>query len=227
MLNPSTATEVQNDPTVERCERRARHLGFADGVRACMEMGLADGGWPFVEQVTHEDLQRLREKATELSRRRGVPGGRCMANHNRRKYHTHANAELARLLVTQWQPQFKLEAARRRRTGGGGDGDGGDGAQPPPHLQPVSILVPESQSAAAAGAAAAAAAAVRNDPTVDDPIETSSVDEVPSSRPQSDADDDDDLWLPAYAMNKKKEQSKLIHLCEAARVRAAMTVAAR
>ena len=29
MLNPSTATELQNDPTVERCERRARALGFA------------------------------------------------------------------------------------------------------------------------------------------------------------------------------------------------------
>lgn len=28
MLNPSTATEYQNDPTVERCERRARTLGF-------------------------------------------------------------------------------------------------------------------------------------------------------------------------------------------------------
>lgn len=28
MLNPSTATEVQNDPTIERCERRARKLGF-------------------------------------------------------------------------------------------------------------------------------------------------------------------------------------------------------
>ena len=28
MLNPATATEVQNDPTVERCERRARALGF-------------------------------------------------------------------------------------------------------------------------------------------------------------------------------------------------------
>lgn len=28
MLNPSTATELQNDPTVERCERRSRALGF-------------------------------------------------------------------------------------------------------------------------------------------------------------------------------------------------------
>ncbi|PIV74493.1 MAG: hypothetical protein COW55_09065 [Rhodobacteraceae bacterium CG17_big_fil_post_rev_8_21_14_2_50_65_11] len=28
MLNPSKATEIQNDPTVERCERRARRLGF-------------------------------------------------------------------------------------------------------------------------------------------------------------------------------------------------------
>ena len=28
MLTPSTATEIRNDPTVERCERRARALGF-------------------------------------------------------------------------------------------------------------------------------------------------------------------------------------------------------
>jgi hypothetical protein len=28
MLNPSTATELQNDPTVERCEQRTRKLGF-------------------------------------------------------------------------------------------------------------------------------------------------------------------------------------------------------
>lgn len=33
MLNPSTATEVQNDPTIERCERRSRALGFG-GFRA-------------------------------------------------------------------------------------------------------------------------------------------------------------------------------------------------
>lgn len=34
MLNPSTATEEQNDPTIERCERRARSLGYG-GFRAC------------------------------------------------------------------------------------------------------------------------------------------------------------------------------------------------
>lgn len=34
MLNPSTATELSNDPTVERCERRARALGFG-AFRVC------------------------------------------------------------------------------------------------------------------------------------------------------------------------------------------------
>ncbi|MDW4550147.1 DUF1643 domain-containing protein [Defluviimonas sp. D31] len=29
LLNPSTATEERNDPTIERCERRARAMGFA------------------------------------------------------------------------------------------------------------------------------------------------------------------------------------------------------
>jgi hypothetical protein len=28
MLNPSTADEIRNDATIERCERRARSLGF-------------------------------------------------------------------------------------------------------------------------------------------------------------------------------------------------------
>jgi len=34
MLNPSTATEVQNDPTIERCEQRARRLGYGGFVIA-------------------------------------------------------------------------------------------------------------------------------------------------------------------------------------------------
>lgn len=34
MLNPSTADEVHNDPTVERCERRARLMGFG-GLVVC------------------------------------------------------------------------------------------------------------------------------------------------------------------------------------------------
>lgn len=29
MLNPSTATELANDPTIERCERRTRAMGFS------------------------------------------------------------------------------------------------------------------------------------------------------------------------------------------------------
>lgn len=31
LLNPSTADEVKNDPTVERCERRSRKMGY-DGL---------------------------------------------------------------------------------------------------------------------------------------------------------------------------------------------------
>lgn len=34
MLNPSTADEIKNDPTVERCERRARTLGYGS-FRVC------------------------------------------------------------------------------------------------------------------------------------------------------------------------------------------------
>ena len=34
MLNPSTATELANDPTIERCERRTRMLGYG-GFRVC------------------------------------------------------------------------------------------------------------------------------------------------------------------------------------------------
>ena len=41
MLNPSTATELQNDPTVERCERRARSMGYGS-YRVCNIFGWRD-----------------------------------------------------------------------------------------------------------------------------------------------------------------------------------------
>jgi hypothetical protein len=41
MLNPSRATEEQNDPTIERCERRAVALGYG-GFRVCNLFGLRE-----------------------------------------------------------------------------------------------------------------------------------------------------------------------------------------
>jgi hypothetical protein len=43
MLNPSTATEVQNDPTVERCERRARPWASARSGSATSSPGARHG----------------------------------------------------------------------------------------------------------------------------------------------------------------------------------------
>ena len=41
MLNPSKATERANDPTIERCERRARALGYG-AFRVCNLFGLRE-----------------------------------------------------------------------------------------------------------------------------------------------------------------------------------------
>jgi hypothetical protein len=59
MLNPSKATEAHNDPTVERCERRARALGFG-GFRVC-------------------NLFAWRETDPKALRRATVPEGPCNA----------------------------------------------------------------------------------------------------------------------------------------------------
>tara|TARA_R110000737_G_scaffold111540_2_gene144565 strand:+ start:1462 stop:1989 length:528 start_codon:yes stop_codon:yes gene_type:complete len=51
MLNPSKATEAQNDPTVERCERRARALGFG-GFRVCNLFGWRETSPALLKRAT-------------------------------------------------------------------------------------------------------------------------------------------------------------------------------
>lgn len=51
MLNPSTADELQNDPTVERCHRRAQRLGFGGvGVVNLFALRSTDPAGLYVEQ---------------------------------------------------------------------------------------------------------------------------------------------------------------------------------
>ena len=61
MLNPSTATEVQNDPTVERCERRARTLGYG-AFRVCNIFAWRDTD-PFAMRKAPEPVGPLNNTA--------------------------------------------------------------------------------------------------------------------------------------------------------------------
>ena len=74
MLNPSTATEVQNDPTVERCERRARALGFS--IEDCRTLlGLYENETresAQVKAIAEEHLAAIDEKIAQLQAMRGT-----------------------------------------------------------------------------------------------------------------------------------------------------------
>ena len=98
MLNPSTATEQHNDPTIERCERRARALGFGGlavvnlfGFRATYPADLRRAADPFgpgnaaaLQEVadvaglvlcgwgTHGDLLGQGGQVADLLRGRGI-----------------------------------------------------------------------------------------------------------------------------------------------------------
>lgn len=98
MLNPSTADETDNDPTVERCERRAKAMGFG-GLRVANIFALRstapaalyasddpigkDNDAAIIESVsgsglvvcawgTHGNLLRRGEKVLEMIRGSGI-----------------------------------------------------------------------------------------------------------------------------------------------------------
>ena len=54
MLNPSKATELANDPTIERCERRARALGYG-AFRACNLFGLRETDPAKLKRARHPE----------------------------------------------------------------------------------------------------------------------------------------------------------------------------
>lgn len=54
MLNPSKATELANDPTIERCERRARALGYG-GFRVCNLFGLRETDPAKLKRARHPE----------------------------------------------------------------------------------------------------------------------------------------------------------------------------
>ncbi len=54
MLNPSKATELANDPTIERCERRARALGYG-GFRVCNLFGLRETDPAKLKRAKHPE----------------------------------------------------------------------------------------------------------------------------------------------------------------------------
>lgn len=54
MLNPSKATERANDPTIERCERRARALGYG-GFRVCNLFALRETDPAKLKRAKHPE----------------------------------------------------------------------------------------------------------------------------------------------------------------------------
>lgn len=100
MLNPSVADEVKNDPTIERCERRAHALGF-DGFivtnifawRATDPRELRKATAPVGPENTRHVMQATREAAMTIAAW-GVHGE-----------HQTKGPETARML---WQAGFDL-----------------------------------------------------------------------------------------------------------------------
>ncbi|MGV6848657.1 MAG: DUF1643 domain-containing protein [Marinibacterium sp.] len=107
MLNPSTATELANDPTIERCERRARALGYG-GFRATNIFAWRD-----------TDPRALRRAAHPVGRHNdaALRAGAGWADHVMAAWGAHGNhlgrgREVEALLRATGRPLFHLGMTR-------------------------------------------------------------------------------------------------------------------
>ena len=104
MLNPSTADEFRNDPTVERCERRARALGFgAFRVTNIFAFRATD---PKVMRAAADPVGPGNNAAIDESARDWADAIVCAwGNHGQ---HLQRGAEVRRLLAATGQPLHHL-----------------------------------------------------------------------------------------------------------------------
>jgi hypothetical protein len=108
MLNPSTATELQNDPTVERCERRARALGFgAFRVTNIFAFRATD---PRVMRAEPDPVGPLNDAAIDDSARHWVRDGadRIICAWGTHGAHMARGPAVEHLLRTTGRPLFTL-----------------------------------------------------------------------------------------------------------------------
>lgn len=107
MLNPSTATERANDPTIERCERRARALGFA-------ALGVVN---LFAYRATQpQDLKRAADPTGPLNdaaiRRAAMRADQVLCAWGVHGAHQGRDAQVARLLRDSGRPLLHLGLTR-------------------------------------------------------------------------------------------------------------------
>ncbi|MGH1464627.1 MAG: DUF1643 domain-containing protein [Cognatishimia sp.] len=107
MLNPSKATEIQNDPTIERCERRARILGFG-GFRAVNIFALRETSPQLMRQHNSPEgpenkrvLQETCDWATQVIAAWGVHGAHLNQGEETRKFLSETGKDIYHLGLTK------------------------------------------------------------------------------------------------------------------------------
>jgi hypothetical protein len=108
MLNPSTATEMHNDPTVERCERRARALGFG-AFRVCNIFAFRATD-PRVMRAAPDPVGPLNDAAIAES---AVWADQIICAWGTHGAHLHRGAQVEMLLRATGQPLWHLGLSKQ------------------------------------------------------------------------------------------------------------------